>query len=241
MENKPLHTLHQACGLPLHERLAKVKTLSSEEEWVQGLLLGDEWANYLTHGLGLILSFIGLYILIITPMQNGDHWKMLNLAVYGISLILLYAASTIYHAARSPKVKRVFRTIDHCAIYLLIAGSYTPFTMLILEGFWGWTLFTIVWGLAFTGIAFKVFFRHRFKLLSTVIYLLMGWLVIIAAEPLMDSLHIEGLYWLIAGGLSYTAGVIFYALDKRRFYHAIWHLFVLSGSVCHYFAVLFYI
>lgn len=241
MENKNMQTIHQECMLPLHERLAKVKALPSEEEWVQGLLLGDEWANYLTHGLGLILSFVGLFVLLITPMQSGDHLKMIILGVYGASLILLYAASTIYHAARTPKVKRIFRTVDHCAIYLLIAGSYTPFTMLVLGGFWGWTLFAIVWGLAVLGIAFKIFFRHRFKLLSTFIYLFMGWLVVIAAEPLFNSLHIAGLYWLLAGGLSYTAGVVFYALDKRRFYHAIWHLFVLGGSVCHYLAVLFYI
>lgn len=241
MKSDHSHTFLQDCALPWHERLAKVKALKTEDEWVQGMLLGDEWANWLTHGLGLALSFIGLYILLITPMQAGDRWKMINLSIYGLSLILLYAASTFYHATRNPKLKRLFRTIDHCAIYLLIAGSYTPFTMLILGGFWGWTLFTIVWALALIGITFKIFVRHRFKHLSTAIYLIMGWLVVIVAEPLLNSLHLNGLFWLFAGGFSYTAGVIFYAMDKRRFYHAIWHLFVLGGSVCHYLAILFYI
>lgn len=241
MKDKVPFTLDQHSQLPLHERLTHVNNLSFEEEWVQGMLLGDEWANSLTHGFGLILSLIGMIILLLTPMQDGDYWKMVNLGVYGFSLILLYAASTLYHIAKDPQFKRFLRTADHCAIYLLIAGSYTPFTMLILGGAWGWTLFTIVWGLAFIGIVFKVFFGHRFKLLSTSIYLFMGWLVVVAAEPLINALHIEGLYWLAAGGLCYTGGVIFYLKDKRRFYHAIWHLFVLAGSACHYIAVLLYI
>lgn len=241
MKNHKDHPFLQDCTLPMHERIAKAKNLSSEDEWVQGMLLGDEWANCLTHGFGLLLSFIGLFILLITPMQNGDHLKMICLGVYGLSLILLYAASTLYHTVRSPRIKGIFRTIDHCAIYLLIAGSYTPFTLLILGGVWGWTLFAIVWGLALIGITFKIFFSHRFKLLSTSIYLLMGWLVVIATEPLLNSLHVAGLYWLFAGGLFYTAGVIFYVLDKRRFFHAIWHLFVLGGSLCHYLAILFYV
>lgn len=228
-------------GLPLNERARSVKKLTSEEEWAQGLLLGDEWANCLTHGIGLILSFIGMFVLLSAPMQNGDHLKAVYFGIYGVSLILLYAASTLYHAVKRPKMKQFFRTLDHCAIYLLIAGSYTPFTLLILEGWWGWALFTVVWGLAFSGIAFKIYFGHRFKFLSTAIYLFMGWLVIFAAEPLLERFHYDGVRWLVAGGLSYTAGVAFYVLDKRRFYHAIWHLFVLGGSVCHYLAVLLYI
>jgi hemolysin III len=227
--------------LSLEERLTRVKNLSPEEQWAQGLLLGDEWANSLTHGIGLVLSLIGLILLILTPFQEGNHWKLLNFAVYGVSLVLLYAASTLYHAVRRPALKRLLRTVDHCAIYLLIAGSYTPFTMLLLQGVWGWTLFGIIWSLAFLGIIFKIFFIHRFQILSTSIYLLMGWLVVIAAEPFIDRFHYAGLCWVVAGGLCYTFGVIFYAFDKRRFYHAIWHLFVLSGSICHYFAILFYL
>ncbi len=142
---------------------------------------------------------------------------------------------------RRPHLKKLFRTIDHCAIYLLIAGSYTPFTLLVLGGVWGWTLFAIVWTLAAIGMCLKTFFRHRFKILSTSLYLFMGWLVVIAAEPLMARFDPSGLSWLLAGGLSYTVGVIFFVLDKRRFYHAIWHVFVLGGSVCHYLAVLLYL
>lgn len=227
--------------LPFEERLAKVKDLSHEDEWVQGMLLGDEWANCVTHGLGLALSFIGMFLLLMTPIHQGNHLKMIIFGVYGGSLILLYAASTLYHAVSRPKLKRFLRTVDHCAIYLLIAGSYTPFTVLLLNGTWGWTLFGIVWSLAIIGIFFKVFFRHRFKILSTCIYLLMGWMVIIAAEPLMHRFHLPGLFLLIGGGLFYTGGVLFYVLDKRRFYHAIWHLFVLMGSICHFLAVFFYI
>jgi hemolysin III len=227
--------------LSLEERLLRVKHLSSEDEWIQGMLLDDEWANSLTHGLGFILSCIGLILLMMTPFQEGNHWKLLNFGVYGLSLVLLYAASTLYHAVRRPILKRAFRTVDHCAIYLLIAGTYTPFTMLLLKGVWGWTLFGIVWSLAFAGIIFKIFFRHQFKVLSTCIYLFMGWLVVAAIEPLFNSFHYAGLFWLFGGGVSYTIGVIFYVLDKRRFYHAIWHLFVLGGSTCHYLAVFLYL
>lgn len=227
--------------LTREERLIYIKGLSQEEEWARSLILGDEWANSLTHGIGLMLSLIGFILLIMNPFQEGDHWKLIIVGVYGGSLILLYAASTLYHAVQRPKLKKVLRIVDHCAIYLLIAGTYTPFTMLLLDEFWGGILFGTVWSLACLGIIFKIFFSHRFMILSTCIYLFMGWLVIIAAEPLVNSLHINGLYWLIAGGLCYTFGVIFFALDKRRFYHAIWHLFVLGGSVCHYFAVLFYL
>lgn len=211
--------------------------LPSDEKWAQGSLLGDEWANCLTHALGLILSLIGMILLIMEPFQMGDYWKMAILGIYGGSLILLYTASTLYHAVSRPEIKQLCRTIDHCAIYLLIAGSYTPFTLLVIGGMWGWALLITVWGLAFFGMIFKIFFRHRFAILSTCIYLFMGWLVVIAAEPLIENIHPDGLFWLIAGGLSYTFGVIFFALDNRRFFHAIWHLFVLGGSICHYIAL----
>ncbi len=227
--------------LPHDEQLIRVKNLSSDEEWAQGLLLRDEWANYLTHGMGFILSLIGFILLMETPFQEKDHWRLLNFAVYGGSLILLYAASTFYHAVKRPKLKRLFRTVDHCAIYLLIAGSYTPFTMLVLGGVWGWMLFGTIWSLAALGIFLKIFFQHRFKILSLSLYLFMGWLVVIAIEPLIERLHTQGLYWVLAGGICYSVGVVFYALDKRRFYHAIWHLFVLGGSICHYYAVFFYL
>jgi len=213
----------------------------TEEGCLQVIVPGDEWANSLTHGLGLVLSVIGLILLLIIPFQEQDHWKLMNLGIYGASLIFLYAASTCYHILRKPKLKILFRTIDHCAIYVLIAGSYTPFTMLVLQGVWGWALFIIVWTLAIIGIVLKVFFKNRFQVFSTVLYLFMGWLVVVAAEPLMQQFHIDGLVWLFFGGLSYTIGVIFYVFDRKKFFHAIWHLFVLTGSTCHYFAVWLYL
>lgn len=225
----------------IDERREYVKTLKSNEDWAQAVLLGDEWANCLTHSFGLILSIIGFIFLIHYPLQENDYWKLLNFSVYGTSLILLYAASSCYHGLPISNLKKVFQTLDHCAIYLLIAGSYTPFTMLALGGIWGWVLFGIVWSFAGVGIILKTFFRHRFKIISMSLYLLMGWLIVIAAEPLVERLHPLGLNWLIAGGIFYTGGVIFYVLDKRRFFHAIWHLFVLTGSVCHYFAILLYL
>ena len=215
--------------------------LSPEDECFQGTVSGDEWANSLTHGVGLFLSVIALFFLLEGPFKESDAWRFANFAIYGTSLIFLYAASTFYHATKSGQVKRVMRTVDHCAIYLLIAGSYTPFTMLLLEGLWGQVLFGIVWSLAIFGIALKITFKHRFKILSTSLYLLMGWLVVVAAEPLVERLHVNGIYWMLAGGLSYTVGVIFYVLDKRPFFHAIWHLFVLGGSACHYAAILLYL
>lgn len=224
-----------------NERLTHVKNLPAAEKWSQGMILGDEWANSLTHGMGLVLSLIGLLMLTLPPLQDGDYWRLLNFGIYGMSLVLLYGVSTLYHAMKHPGIKKVLRTIDHCAIYLLIAGSYTPFTMLLLKGIWGWALFGIIWGMTCLGIFFKIFFTDRFKILSTIIYLLMGWLVVVAAEPLIDRLHTAGLYWLLAGGLCYTLGVIFFALDWRPFFHAIWHLFVLGGSVCHYCAIFFYL
>jgi len=223
------------------EGLTQAKSLSYEEEWAQGLLLGDEWANCLTHALGFCLSIAGLLALLADPVQNGDSWKIMVFGIYGASLILLYAVSTLYHAATRPKAKRILRLIDHCAIYLLIAGSYTPFTMLVLEGVWGKAIFSAVWGLAILGIILKTRFKYRFKILSTALYLLMGWLIMIAAEPMMNSFPSDGLLLLFVGGVFYTGGVVFYAMDKRPFFHAVWHLFVLSGSVCHYFAVMLFI
>lgn len=223
------------------ERMAHAMALPFEEEWAQGLVLGDEWANSLTHGIGFLLSFIGLIILFTEAFEDGDFWKMISYGIYGLTLMLLYAASTLYHAVKRPRLKKFFRTVDHCAIYLLIAGTYTPFTLLVLEESWGMALFSVVWGLAGMGIVYKLFFAHRFKAFSTALYLSMGWMAVIAIEPFMNSIPYEGLCWIVAGGISYTGGVVFYLMDKRRFYHAIWHLFVMGGSICHYLAVLFYI
>jgi hemolysin III len=225
--------------LTAEERVEYVDKLPSNLEWAQGLILGDEWANSLTHALGLVLSFIGGAYLVMNAWTEDNQEKVVALSIYGICLILLYATSTLYHAVRHHRLKKLFRTFDHCAIYLCIAGTYTPVTNLVLEKPWGDLLFSLVWGLAFLGICFKMFYTHRFKGLSLCIYIAMGWLIVIAAEPFFNSFPYEGICWIFFGGLSYTLGIIFYLLDKRRFYHAIWHLFVLGGSASHFAAFLY--
>ena len=155
--------------------------------------------------------------------------------------MLLYTASTLYHAARSPRAKKIFKTLDHSCIYLLIAGTYTPFTLVTLRGSWGWTLFGTVWGLSLFGIIFKIFFVYRFKILSTIVYLIMGWLAIVAIRPLASALSTGGLLWVVAGGFFYTFGVVFYLGQKIPFHHSIWHMFVLGGSACHFVAIMLYV
>lgn len=201
----------------------------------------EELANALTHGMGCLLSILGFYWLLNAASSSPGEWKLISAILFGSSLITLYAASTLYHSFRSPSLKRIFKIVDHCAIYCLIAGSYTPFTLITLQGPWGWFLFTTIWSMAALGILFKVYYINRWPILSTLFYLAMGWLVVIAAEPLMDALHPYGLYLLITGGLLYTLGAIVYTLERPAFHHAIWHLFVLGGSTCHYFAVLHYV
>ena len=235
------NTLRPFDHLTREERKAQINSLSYEEEWVQALILGDEWANSVTHAFGLFLSFIGVLALLMVSFSDENPWKMISFGVYGATLILLYTASTLYHSVKKPTLKKLMRTIDHCAIYLLIAGSYTPITLLVLDEPWGKTLFIAIWGLAGMGITLKLFFTYRFKTFTTSIYVLMGWLILIAAEPFMNNFPYEGLCWILAGGVFYTGGVVFFVLDKRRFYHAIWHVCVLGGSICHYFAILFYI
>ena len=155
--------------------------------------------------------------------------------------MLLFSSSTLYHSFRNERVKHIFRVIDHSSIYLLIAGTYTPFVLVNLRGGWGWSLFGVIWGLALAGIVFQVFFVSRFRLLQTLIYLLMGWLVVIAVKPLLTRVPLPGLLWLLAGGLSYTVGALFYLWKELPYHHAVWHLFVLAGAICHYFAILFYV
>ncbi len=201
----------------------------------------EELANALTHGVGLLASLIGLPILVLTAMSRREMAAVIGTSVFGATLVALYAASTFYHAVPHPELKQKLRVVDHAAIYLLIAGTYTPFTLGVLRGTWGWSLFGIVWTLAALGVLFKVWFGSgRFHRLSTAIYVMMGWVIVIAIKPLAQSMDHAGLLLLIAGGLSYTGGVVFY-IDKRRAWtHPVWHLFVLGGSVCHYFAVLWY-
>jgi hemolysin III len=203
--------------------------------------LGEEIANCVTHGVGAALSVAGLVLLVVFAALYGDAWHVASVAVYGTTLILLYTASTVYHACKGEKAKHVTKILDHSSIFLLIAGTYTPFTLVTLRGPWGWALFGVVWGLAVAGVVFKALFVRRLKVLSVAIYLLMGWLVVTAAGPLMRGLPKGGLALLLAGGLAYTAGTVFYALKKVPYMHSVWHLFVLAGSALHFFAVLFFV
>lgn len=203
--------------------------------------LREEIANSVTHGIGAALSVAGLTLLVVLAAIYGDVWRVVSFSIYGSSLVVLYLASTLYHSFQNPRVKRVFRILDHASIYLLIAGSYTPFLLVSMRGVWGWALFGVVWGLAVMGVAFKVFFIGRFEVLATAAYVLMGWLAVIAFKEMLVRVPPGGVTLLMAGGITYTAGVIFYAWEKLPFNHAIWHLFVLGGSMFHFFAVLLYI
>jgi hemolysin III len=197
----------------------------------------EEFANVLTHGIGAVLSAAGGAALIVLAAVRGDAWLIVGSAIFVAALVLLYTASTLYHAARSAVARARFKVLDHCAIYLLIAGSYTPFTLGIVRGGWGWSLFGVIWGLAAAGVVFKLFFTGRFRVLSTIIYIAMGWLVLIAVGPLMQHLDAATLAWLAAGGVTYTAGTFFYHRPRMPFAHAVWHVFVLGGSLCHGIAV----
>lgn len=203
----------------------------------------EEIANSATHGIGFLLSIAGLIVLVVLAKIHGDAWRIVSFSIYGGSLIILYAASTLYHSFSfsSGRINYIFKIIDHSAIYLLIAGSYTPFVLVSLRGAWGWTFFGTIWGLALAGIMFKMVFVKRFLILSTASYLIMGWLALIATPPIIKNIPFRGIGWLVAGGIFYSVGVIFHFWDKLPFHHAIWHLFVLGGSICHYFAILFYV
>lgn len=197
--------------------------------------------NSISHLIGAVLAAAGSMLLIALAARLGDPWKIVSFSIYGAMLLTLYVGSTLYHSARGP-AKDVLRKFDHCAIYLLIAGSYTPFVLVTLRGAWGWSLFGTVWGLALLGIVQEIWFAKGTRLLSMAIYILMGWLALIAIVPLISALTVAGFAWLAAGGLLYTIGIIFYVSDqKMRHGHGVWHLFVLSGSACHYFAVLLYV
>ena len=203
--------------------------------------LGEEIASSVTHGVGLAASIVALPLLIVAAARQGDAWRITSAAIFGASLVLLYTASTLYHALPRSRAKEVFRVIDHAAIYALIAGTYTPFLLGPLRGPWGWSLLALVWGLAIAGIVVKSTLGFRWARLSTAVYLLMGWIGIVAARPLLEHISPAGIAWILAGGIAYTAGVLFFVWDERiRYGHAIWHLFVATGSVCHVVAVLGY-
>jgi hemolysin III len=197
----------------------------------------EELLNTVTHGVGALASTVAGSVLVTLAALFGDLWQLLGAAVYSVSLLLLFSASTLYHAVRHQVAKARLRVVDHAAIYVLIAGTYTPFTLVALRGRWGWTLLTVVWTLAAAGIVFKLFCTGRFPRLSTATYLAMGWLAVLAAGPLLRSVPLETLLWLAAGGLAYTAGIFFFHNRRLPFAHTIWHLFVLAGSACHFVAV----
>ena len=199
----------------------------------------EELANALTHGVGFLASLVGFPILVLAAMERGERLMVIGASVFGSSLIALYAASTLYHAIPHPTLKQRLRVLDHAAIYCLIAGTYTPFTLGVLRGTWGWTLFGVVWTLAALGVLFKVRFGPRWQRASTAMYIAMGWVIIVALKPLMQALPTAGLLLLAGGGLLYTGGCVFY-LARKSWSHPVWHLFVMGGSACHYFAVLWY-
>jgi len=201
----------------------------------------EERANSITHAIGAGLSVAALAVLVTLAARLGDAWRVVSFSVYGSTLTLLYVASTLYHSVRSPTLKRAFRVLDHAAIFLLIAGTYTPFTLVTLRGGWGWSLFGLVWALALGGVLLKVFFVGRFRAFSVALYIGMGWLVVFAVKPLVTALPAGGVTWLAAGGLAYTLGVAFYLWERFPFHHAVWHLFVLAGSVCQFLSVLLYV
>lgn len=197
--------------------------------------------NSISHLVGAIAALAGLVVVVVIAAQEGDPWKIVTFSVYGTTLLLLYSISTLYHSLRGP-AKRIFRKLDHLSIYLLIAGTYTPFTLVTLRGAWGWTLFGIIWGLALLGIVLEMLPQKGNRILSVVVYVLMGWLVLIALKPLLEALPMEGFIWLLLGGIFYTVGLVFYLFDEKvRHFHGIWHLFVLAGSISHYLTILLYV
>lgn len=201
----------------------------------------EEVANAITHGIGALLSVAALVLLIIAASVNGTAWHVVSFTVYGVSMLLLYISSTFVHALKDGKAKDLFEIFDHSSIYLFIAGTYTPFLLVAIRGTLGWTLFGIIWGIALFGVAFKAFFTKRFLFMSTLFYIAMGWLIVIAWAPLTAAIPSGGIVLLVAGGLCYTLGTIFYVWRGFPFHHAIWHLFVLAGSVLHFFAVIIYL
>lgn len=200
--------------------------------------LGEEIANGITHGIGVLLSIAGLVLLIIFATMHGNAWHIVSFSIFGSTLIVLYLASTLYHSLPKPSVKMIFKRIDHSAIFLLIAGTYTPFTLIHLRGAWGWTIFGIIWSLAIAGIILKIFTVTRYRKLSLILYISMGWLCVIAFNEMINKIPSLSLTLLIIGGMIYTLGVGFYIWKKLPYGHAIWHLFVLGGSTLHFFAVL---
>ena len=201
----------------------------------------EEKLNVISHAFGLVLSIIALVLLVVFASLEGSVWHIVSFSIYGASLIVLYAASTFYHNSKTPKLRYRLNIFDHASIYVLIAGTYTPFTLVVLDGWVGWAIFGVSWGLALTGVILKLFFIGKYDRISTIAYVLMGWLIVFAIKPLVQNLPIEGLLWLLGGGISYTVGAILYSIKSIKYNHAIFHIFVLLGSFCHFMAVFFYV
>ena len=201
----------------------------------------EELANRLTHIAAAILSLFGLVVLLLEASHTGDPYRIVSSAVFCSSLSVFYVISSVYHTVRSPKTRYVFRILDHAGIYVVIAGSYTPFALVSLREGSGWTIFGLVWGFAAAGVVFKAFMTHRLAFLAPVFYIALGWMIVIDLEGLLTMVPLKGVLWLLAGGLFYTGGIVFYAIDRIPYNHAIWHVFVIAGSLCHYLSVLWYV
>ena len=202
--------------------------------------LGEEIANSVSHGIGLLLALAGFPVLVVATLRRGDVVEVVGATVFGITVVLLYSTSMLFHAFRQSRAKRIFQVLDHSAIYLLIAGTYTPFTLGVLHGTWGWILFGLVWSMAAVGIMLKALGGVRYNTVSTLVYIAMGWLVVIAADKVWALVPGWGIFWLVAGGIAYTAGAAFFLAERIRYFHFVWHLFVVAGTACHFIAVLRY-
>ena len=201
----------------------------------------EELLNRLTHSVAAVLSLVGLVVIVVAASRTGDPYRIVSSAVFCSVLTAFYVISSLYHTVRTPKIRYVFRVLDHAGIYLVIASSYTPYALVSLREGSGWMLFGLVWGLAVAGVIFKSFMTHRLAFLAPVLYIALGWLIVIDLEGLLTMVPLKGVLWLLAGGLFYTGGIVFYAIDRIPYNHAIWHVFVIAGSLCHYLSVLWYV
>ncbi len=215
----------------MEKKYAKIRVYSPLEEKL----------NIFSHGLGFILAIPATVMLILKASLHGDVWQIVSVSIYGLSMMTLYLASTLYHSAKDQQRRHRLNVFDHASIYLLIAGTYTPFVLVTLRGPWGWSIFGVVWAAAIGGIIFKIFYTGRFDLVSTIAYVVMGSIIVIAIKPLIHHLPVAGLWWLVAGGVSYIVGAVLYMLRKMPFHHAVFHLFVLIGTICHYWAIYWYV
>ena len=233
--------LPRACALQYAVCREEKQESAPVETHLKNYSAGEEIANSVTHGVGILLAIAALGILIACASIYGNAWHIVSVSVYGATLVLLYTASTLYHSIQHPRRKRILQGLDHAAIYILIAGTYTPFTLVNLRGPWGWSLFGVIWVAAILGVVCRLMLPRRLRAVSLGVYIGMGWAVVVAIKPLIASVASGGVVLLILGGLAYTAGILFYGWEKLKYHHAVWHVFVLAGSILHFFAVLFYV